>query len=100
MTGKEFIEKYGEMDCTFSSYYKYSFTFTIGESGVMFWAGGNASDTYRSSISSTMPVWEALYELGTEYACAVSDDAPNDYIALDAGDVDAAINEFRKHAGT
>lgn len=54
MTREEFYEKYGDVKVTFSSYYKYTFTY----SGVLpdgrkisVDTGGDASEIYRDSVT-------------------------------------------------
>lgn len=59
MTHTEFYEKYGEVLVTFSSYYKYTFTYraelpdgqtlTVG-------CGGNADGIYRFKVVPNLPV--------------------------------------------
>ena len=76
MTRAEFYAKYGDVEVTFSSYYKYTFTYaaslpdgkrlTVGY-------GGNSDDIYRlevstscaEKVSSLQPHTGAVYE-GTE----------------------------------
>ena len=50
MTYKEFIQKYGEEDVTFSSYYKYSFTFKNKK--LMVGCGGNHDDIYKLKVDT------------------------------------------------
>lgn len=55
MERKEFIKKYGEVEVTFSHYYKYTFTFTgVLENGSIISVdiGGNADDIYREEVSN------------------------------------------------
>jgi hypothetical protein len=76
MTRAEFYAKYGEVEVTFSSYYKFTFTYaatlpdgkwlTVG-------FGGNSDEIYRhevatdcaEKVSSLQPYTGAVYE-GTE----------------------------------
>ena len=76
MTRAEFYDKYGDVEVTFSSYYKYTFTYaatlpdgkrlTVGY-------GGNHDEIYRHSVSTStaekvcllQPYMGAVYE-GTE----------------------------------
>jgi hypothetical protein len=54
MTKQEFMDKYGDVEVKFSSYYKYTFTF-IGEFDggvVLVEVGGGSSDIYRMEVCS------------------------------------------------
>jgi hypothetical protein len=54
MTRFEVLEKYGDLPLRFSSYYKYSFTFSgIAPDGAKISAdvGGDASDIYRLDVT-------------------------------------------------
>jgi hypothetical protein len=58
MSKAEFLEKYGDVQVEFSSYYKYSFTFIgTAEDGaaVSVSVGGNADDIYRMEVVATYP---------------------------------------------
>lgn len=51
---QEFVEKYGECKVKFSSYYKYSFTFSgtdLEGNRIDCSVGGNHDDIYRLSVS-------------------------------------------------
>ena len=48
----KFIEKYGHIRVKFSSYYKYSFTFTNGF--ITVGSGGNHDDIYRMEVSASV----------------------------------------------
>ena len=48
----KFIEKYGHIRVKFSSYYKYSFTFTNGF--ITVGSGGNPDDIYRMEVSASV----------------------------------------------
>lgn len=53
MTQNEFLEKYGNVLVTFSSYYKYSFTYkgTLEDgSYIEVRVGGNSDDIYRFEV--------------------------------------------------
>lgn len=54
MPREEFYEKHGDAKVTFSSYYKYTFTYSgvlpDGEN-ISVDTGGNADDIYRKSVS-------------------------------------------------
>lgn len=53
MTRKEFIEKYGDIEVTFSSYYKYTFTYRADlddGSAINVSFGGNADEIYRFNV--------------------------------------------------
>jgi len=50
MTYEEFIEKYGEEEIKFSSYYKYSFTFKNEKLAVGY--GGDHDDIYRLEVNT------------------------------------------------
>lgn len=54
MTKQEFMNKYGDVDVKFSSYYKYTFTFTGEFDGgvVLVEVGGGSSDIYRMEVCS------------------------------------------------
>lgn len=64
MTRKEFIEKYGDVVVTFSSYYKYSFTY-VGKladgSMIACSVGGCHDDIYRMDVN-TNPITIANLE--------------------------------------
>ncbi len=53
MEKKEFIEKYGDVKVKFSSYYKYTFSFTgtlpNGDT-IQVGVGGNADDIYKMEV--------------------------------------------------
>lgn len=54
MTRQEFYDKYKEVDFTFKSYYKYTFTF-IGEyegKTVTIGVGGSSDDIYRFEVAT------------------------------------------------
>lgn len=68
MTLSEFLEKYGKVEVTFDSYYKYRFSF-VGvasegtEVGVS--VGGDHGSIYRFDVSSSPTTIEALhYDIG------------------------------------
>ena len=51
----EFIDKYGSVEVKFSSYYKYTFTYTgtlPDGSKISVDVGGNSADIYRMSVSA------------------------------------------------
>lgn len=53
MTQQKFIEKYGDVKVKFSSYYKYTFTYTgtLHDGGtISIGFGGNADDIYRCDV--------------------------------------------------
>jgi hypothetical protein len=52
MTRKEFIEKYGDVDVKFNSYYKYTFTYEgeIDDIQIFVDYGGNADEIYRLDV--------------------------------------------------
>lgn len=54
MTKQEFMNKYGDVEVKFSSYYKYTFTFTGEFDGgvVIVDVGGDSSDIYRMEVCS------------------------------------------------
>lgn len=55
ITKEEFLAKYGDVEVAFSSYYKYSFTYTgETEDGVIVAVdyGGNDSEIYRHSVGA------------------------------------------------
>ena len=55
MTKEEFLIKYGDVEVTFSEYYKYTFTFCAdlpGGLNVSVGYGGDAGEIYRYSLSS------------------------------------------------
>lgn len=59
MTRNEFIEKYGEVEVTFSSYYKFSFHFKgEAENGdvIKVSVGGNSDDIYKFDVTADNPV--------------------------------------------
>jgi len=47
----EFIEKYGDEEVSFRSYYKYTFSFT-SENGLTVYVGGNHDDIYRLCVEA------------------------------------------------
>ena len=56
MTKEEFIEKYGDVEVSFSSYYKFTFTYkAILEDGSTVFVdfGANSEDIYRHEVTST-----------------------------------------------
>ena len=55
MTKEEFFEKYGDVKVTFSSYNKFTFTFSkVLSDGkkIVVEVGGNSDDIYRMEVSS------------------------------------------------
>jgi hypothetical protein len=55
MTKLEFLEKYGEVELSFTSYYKFSFTFAgEAEDGALITAsyGGSSDDVYRYAVGT------------------------------------------------
>lgn len=55
MSYEEFIEKYGDIEVTFSSYYKYYFRYSaVVEDGneLIVEIGGDADDIYRMTVGS------------------------------------------------
>ena len=59
MTRQEFYEKYGDLEVTFSHYYKFTFDFAayLGEGKVVtVGVGGNAEDIYRFTVEPDTPV--------------------------------------------
>ena len=66
MTYDEFEEEYGEVEVSFSSYYKYQFTWT-NDDGLVVGYGGSADDIYRYNvlagpmkIKDIQPSWAQL----------------------------------------
>jgi hypothetical protein len=56
MTRQEFYEKYGDVEVTFSHYYKYTFTYTAdlpGGGNLSCDYGGNHDEIYRFDMSAT-----------------------------------------------
>ena len=56
MTRAEFYEKYGNVKVKFSSYYKYTFTYSASlpdGNKLKCGYGGNCEDIYRESVSAT-----------------------------------------------
>lgn len=54
MTIEELIEKYGDVELKFDSYYKYRFTFSgkAPDGKIISWTyGGNSSDIYKYSVT-------------------------------------------------
>lgn len=55
MTREEFYDKYGHVQVTFSSYYKYTFTYAAtlpdGKRMTVFY-GGNSDEIYRHEVAS------------------------------------------------
>jgi len=49
---KEFIDKYGQVKVKFSSYYKYSFSFSNEEMNLSVSVGGNHDDIYRMEVEA------------------------------------------------
>jgi hypothetical protein len=71
VTREEMMEKYGEVELTFSSYYKYSFTFTgTTPDGIKLMAsfGGHAEEIYRREVAADTP--ETLRYLDPSWLCA------------------------------
>lgn len=76
LTRQEFLEKYGDVEVTFFSYYKYTFTFT-GETPdgheISVGYGGHSDDIYRyevfsgetGTVSSIDPYQGSVYKDGT-----------------------------------
>ena len=54
MNKKEFIEKYGDVTVKFSSYYKYTFTYSAEiEEGTLYADyGGNADEIYKLEVAN------------------------------------------------
>lgn len=55
MTREEFVEKYGDVTVKFSSYYKFTFTFSgvlANGDRIMVDVGGNSDDIYRMEVSA------------------------------------------------
>lgn len=96
MNAKEFIDQYGNTLCSFRYYYKYTFTFEPPDSSFAVWAGGSGDDIYRSHVYSEMFVWQILFKLGTEHACAFLYESEDETIRLDSDDVDKAIAQYVK----
>ena len=74
---KEFYEKYGDIDVTFSEYYKYIFTFTAklpNDETLICHIGGSSHDIYRfhmgnghtESLRSLDPFSGEVYKDGKE----------------------------------
>lgn len=59
ITKEEFIKKYGKVEVTFSSYYKYTFCFSgtlpNGDT-ILVGAGGDASDIYKWEVKANEKV--------------------------------------------
>lgn len=51
MTYSEFIQKYGDEEVVFSSYYKYAFSFA-GKNNLIVHVGGNQNDIYRMTVEA------------------------------------------------
>jgi hypothetical protein len=72
MTRKEFYEKYGDVKVKFSSYYKYTFTYTgnLPDGGrISVDYGANADDIYRFEVGANYEETISLLEpyAGTAY---------------------------------
>ena len=74
MTRKEFYEKYGDVKVKFSSYYKYTFTYTgnLPDGGrISVDCGANADDIYRFEVGAdceeTINCLELAPYAGTAY---------------------------------
>jgi hypothetical protein len=55
LTKADFLEKYGAVEVTFSSYYKYTFDFTAtlpDENLLTVRVGGGGDDIYRQSVTA------------------------------------------------
>ena len=55
MTKDEFLEQYGDVLVKFTSYYKYTFTFTgLMDNGysILVRIGGSANDIYKTSVNA------------------------------------------------
>jgi len=70
ITLEEVYEKYNDIPVFFSSYYKYSFTFTGEKDGVKITAtcGGDSGDIYRLDVDAGVPY--LLRDLEPEYFSA------------------------------
>lgn len=77
MTRQEFYDKYGAVKVKFSSYYKYTFTYTAtlpDGNRLTCGYGGNSDDIYRhevgvdseETVSSLQPHTGAVYQDGKE----------------------------------
>lgn len=77
MTRQEFYEKYGGVKVTFSSYYKFTFTYAAklpDGSRLTCGYGGNSADIYRhevgtdneETVSSLQPYEGCVYQDGKE----------------------------------
>lgn len=77
-TIEEVIEKYGNIFVTFSSYYKYSFSFGADiEDGIHIGlsVGGNADDIYRLSIDNNPITIKQIYDsMGISFIYAKQND--------------------------
>ena len=56
MKFEEIYEKIKDLEVTFSSYYKYNFTYKNTDASVLIGFGGNHNDIYRLSLKHTMKV--------------------------------------------
>lgn len=59
----EFVTTYGDVEVTFSSYYKYTFTFTgkVGENTLVCTCGGDSDVIYRFEVTDRPITIEALH---------------------------------------
>ena len=79
MTREEFIEKYGNVMVTFSSYYKFTFNFVgTAEDGtpVSVSMGGDADEIYRETVVAGDEISVAVLE---PFAGTAGEDSFDDY---------------------
>lgn len=65
LTYDEMIEKYGDVEVVFSSYYKFSFTFRNETKHISVTVGGMADDVYKFEVGSDVKV--KIEDLGVTY---------------------------------
>jgi len=78
MSGKEikkdeFLKKYGEVEVTFSEYYKFSFSYRgkIGDIDLYVSFGGSAEDIYRDTVKNNESM--KISQLDINYGTASKD---------------------------
>ena len=75
LTIEEVLEKYGNIELYFSSYYKYSFTYTYKKDNLEIIGsyGGNSDDIYRYDVTPNKKVLVKFYKESLQHLTIVED---------------------------
>lgn len=65
MSGKKFIEEYGDQEVVFSHYFKYVFNFSGETDKIKFMLsiGGDSDEIYRLEVSNNVPVLLSSFDI-------------------------------------